>query len=447
MADPILAMHRHSAGLYELSALRTGSLRDQMLRATAMVERLHATRRIRSDIGGGLLVIGGGAAGLCAAKRASELNVEVHLAEARGRLLGPQRGVSTRLIDPVEYDWPHRHWDQAGFPAGFGRPLPLRFAADTAAKLAVAWGVEFNRAVQASRVASRSTPALGQIHLHMGHRVEASDVQDLSGTASTPVSNVQWLRRSGAPLLFGAALSCVGFGDEDVKAGHFRGRPFWSADDMSLWPAKAKILVSGGGDGAMQDLQRAATGLFGRALFEALDLPSLLEQLPESRELAAVEDAHRRLLAWSAPGTIDPSLLHSWNQAFEQVADAVARQWDQDATRLQQALALIRRPHVTWSMKHPQLGPCYALNRLLALLVVRLLQRHPDRQSHPHFLPGKELLDVHLADGRSGLAHFGDGTTLPVDRVVVRHGIQKTQGVPLFGNAPISTQQVPFALI
>lgn len=446
MADPVLAMHRHSAGCYEMSALRTASMRDQMLRATVLVERLLDTGHIGRDSGCGLLVIGGGAAGLCAAKRASERGIEVHLAEANGHLLGTQRGVTTRHIDPVEYDWPHGHWDREEFPAGLGRPLPFRFVADTATNLAMAWDYAFQRYVVKARAPDLNN-RLGTVHVHYRTRVQSQDIQDLGAGSPYPVSNIRWQRTAGVSYAFGAALSCVGFGAEDVRVGHFSGVRFWANDNMDQWPATDKVLVSGGGDGAMQDLQRAATGRFGRALFDALDVGRLIGLCGVPTNLAAVEDAHRRLLAWGAPNTLDAAMLQSWHRPFEQVADAIASYWDQDAGTLQQALGQIRRPHVTWAMKHQLPGPCYALNRLLALLVVRLLERLPGSQGHPHFLPGKELFDVQQVPGPSSFAHFRDGTTLPVDRVVVRHGIQKTQGVPLFGNAPISTQQVPFALI
>jgi heterodisulfide reductase subunit A-like polyferredoxin len=78
MARPDQALSFHHVGgfRYELSGLRTGSVRDQILRAQLLVERLLARNDLSDDP---LLVIGGGAAGVTAALTASRLGRDVTL--------------------------------------------------------------------------------------------------------------------------------------------------------------------------------------------------------------------------------------------------------------------------------------------------------------------------------------------------------------------------------
>src|SRR5580765_3670783 len=106
--DQVLSFHRVAERKYELSGLRTGSVRDQILRGHLLVERVFASGEI--DAGQPLLVIGGGAGGVTCALTACGLGVDVTLLELNVDPLQTQLGVTTRCLDPTEFDWPQPHW-------------------------------------------------------------------------------------------------------------------------------------------------------------------------------------------------------------------------------------------------------------------------------------------------------------------------------------------------
>lgn len=65
--DQALSFDRVGDSKYERSGLRTGSVRDQILRAQLLVERLHDAGQIGE--GRPLVVVGGGAAGVTVRSR------------------------------------------------------------------------------------------------------------------------------------------------------------------------------------------------------------------------------------------------------------------------------------------------------------------------------------------------------------------------------------------
>jgi hypothetical protein len=450
MGDPVLAMHRHADRRYELTSLRTGSLRDQMLRATTLVERLLNQKLIGPQHPGHLplLVVGAGAAGVCAALRASRLGVDTCLVESRRQPLMVQKGVNTRRIDPVEFDWPHPHWQAAQFPAQpqlpLGRHLPLAFPTELASVLALRW----RRTFQLWRRHHAGRGAAGQLVFWANTPLLPADI------VSKPQAET-WthhLPQGWLPTDFGAVLACTGFGPEDVWAAPaFHGAPFWSADTLTRLPGTAKVLVSGGGDGAMQDFLRAATNSFGRPLFHAMGVDQLTLNLEGVRH---AEDVCRRLHAWSDP-TLPPdaAMLAWWQQQYETLVEGIWRHWLKPAhtAQLRQAMAVLSGRQVLWVMKFASPGHSYGLNRLLALLVVRLLER---QHGAPALFTGVTLSDVQPLAGAAQQVTLSDGLVHDVDTLVVRHGLPATlpengsrPARHFFGEAPISDQLVPPALL
>src|SRR3954452_15268767 len=99
----VLALHRVSEHRFELSGLRTGSVRDQMLRAQLLVEALCDAKPPLINATQRLIVAGGGVAGAVAALTAAARGVRVDVIERSDNLFTTQLGVNTRWLDPTEF--------------------------------------------------------------------------------------------------------------------------------------------------------------------------------------------------------------------------------------------------------------------------------------------------------------------------------------------------------
>lgn len=508
MGDPILAIHRHSPRFYELTSLRTASLRDQLLRASLMIDRLLLAGELLPHTPEvGLLVIGAGASGLCAAWTAALRGVEVTLVEAV-QPFDRQARVSTRHIDPVEFDWPQPHWALKRFPVDASRwpvQLPLGFPAAPAATLAQRWALSFHRwHTHTGGAAAR------RLRVLIPHRVDPTDIKRepwpaghagqataaQAAAGQTPGKCVVWTEKPGLRHRFGAVMACTGFGQEvvSVPGSGFVGLPFWEDDNLANLtdPAgqplrntqggRLRVLVSGGGDGAQQDFLRTATGRFGRELFHELELQRFLTP-PEPDQAAAglgpfsldaiwaAEDAGRRAHAWRPAGVAaDDAGLLAWHEPFERLAAAIWKRWEEQNQVQPLIDKLLKDVDVTWALPQRAPGHCYALNRLLVLLVARLLAardtparpwssqdaaamaRHPGAAV---IRPSAKVLSIaappgHVCGSAAGcfnqphqLVLEDNGQPEEFDVIVLRHGMQQPPH-RFFGGAAINEQMVPY---
>lgn len=503
-ADPVLALHRVASRVYELSGLRTGSVRDQALRAALVVERLSAAHL--QGLGGTspiinrsnpLLVIGGGAAGVTAALRASEVGVEVLLLEASLAVMATQLGIRTRTIDPAEYDWPHAHWSRGAFPPHPGeRDLPISIDRQPAGDLATLWQLQLNAWTKGI------TPASGKLEVR--HRTRVVGLADgtyrFQENVSKDPEHPLWEPRglihwdnggvymthddTGHVVRFGAVISCVGFGVEgvevpDLRGGSYAGPYFWGNDKLcerhlglprnaANESARVDVLVSGGGDGAQQDVQRVLTKRSGRELFDAFaDVDSDFANRIPAGNLALADDEGRRAHAWARTDERDAAIssLKRWHAAYATAVDQIWQGWSesQHSELLSRVIRDQDRVHLTWLLSSPVPTFSYGLNRLLTLLVLRLHELATKRPywcadigqvngDKPIVITGARLECVEVVGAGvfsayvsstqgahtsiSPHVHLGD-----FDIVVIRHGIEPA---PLFGSPPISEQIMPF---
>ena len=232
------------------------SIRDQMNRSRWLVAKAYDLGFFgptRDKQYRRLLVCGAGAAGVTAALHALSLGVETVLVEQSPAPFLRQRLCRSRWLDPVQYDWSANHWTAGTFPhAGPGMPLP--WPADRSHRLAFRWHLRLNAALANPLLTFRRP--------------------DHAVGAPTPITNpagevlgVEVTFHSGLREVFGMVLWCVGFGDERRFAPpNYTGFAFWDTDPFEQpdWgvkppPAGLRALVSGGGDGALQDVIRLAT--------------------------------------------------------------------------------------------------------------------------------------------------------------------------------------------
>ena len=287
---------------------------------------------------------------------------------------------------------------------------------------------------------------------------------------------------AAAGLPFDAVISCVGFSGENTEVdapgatppAQLVGPLFWSTDslqDMDLGvrgtaTPNLRVLVSGGGDGAQQDVLRILTGgLFGQRLYEALGLDSLSLNLTD---IVLADDLGRRAQAWSDP-TFPPSRAYAtWHDAYVQLANQIFSEWTSRGVVQDTADQVLTFPgRLTWLMSGDVPGYCYGLNRLLVLLVLRLYaDRHRRRLVAPAnatvdsvIRTGGLLISVHPTPGSRlhtcggdcyGIPHDATGmdsaTGMPIslgtfEVFVVRHGITPQ---PYFTPAPVAEQVTPF---
>lgn len=464
--DQALSFHLVEPNTYELSGLRTGSVRDQMIRAFMLVERLVIQDAINDTTP--LLILGGGAAGITAGLTAIALGVQVDLVEQHPGVCQTQLGVRTRWLDPVEYDWPHAHWSQGAMAWHPPAPkYPLNYVAGFAHDLAKDWQALWNNVVV-------RTPSL--VTQHQG---DAANIKVESKNYGVLASNGPF---SASGKAFGAAISCIGFSGEKVSVtsttGLMGGPAFWSTDQLThptLGLARSStatihVLVSGSGDGAQQDFVRILTGYeTAKDLYLALKLDT---QSFDHGELMMADDEGRRSYAWSMPDEEPKRDLLKWHARYEKVIDGIWNDWISNGAVSQHVKLLRPNIHATWLVGSNTPGYCFGMNRILSGLVSRLHEWQTKRplndgetalaNNNAIRIWNARVTDVAPTNGHacghgcydqhhhvnvkvvdkkvvgSGLGNFNIGS---FDVIVIRHGVNQK---PFFGSVTAAVQAIPF---
>jgi hypothetical protein len=363
MADPILDGHRLLESLYLLgSPLTPISIRDQMLRARWLIDRLILNKHLKA--GGRMLIVGAGAAGATAAIRAAQHSVYALLVEQSGGAFSVQAGSNTRWIDPAQYDWPAAHWAAQAYP---WRPprMPLGFRADYASALAQQWDTLLHRHIAIQR------PRLSfQRNLRVAGLVPMPGVRQLK---------VLFIRRSGQQISFDFDLVvwAVGFGQEKTSistpsGGVLSGLRFWATDKvvepncgLSSLP---DVLILGSGDGALQDFLRVATALpSALEIYNKLSVPQFVANISQD-----IEAEFHRGLVWCNREPDEERLYAVRHEAYGKLVEDL---WRDTAFR-NRAHSLLRQDVQTIAVAFPSiyLTGFYGLNCLLArVLVLRVI--------------------------------------------------------------------------
>jgi NAD(P)-binding Rossmann-like domain len=287
MADPFLLSHSCAPFQFTFAGpLTPVSIRDQMIRGRMFTDR--AIEQAIISPSRRLLVTGAGAAGVTAAMRAAQLGVPVTLVEASHQAFGRQKSCTTRWVDPTQYDWPVDHWQQGIYP--WTPPaMPLPWGAQRSSAIAAVWERELRRSLSRYghlQLLLQSTLAA------ITHSAATKDLSVSLNTPSGPVSGV-----------YGAALHCIGFGVERASVGKFSSFQFWDADPLEAPqlglappPTPLRVLIGGGGDGALQDFLRITTGLRSAgALLNALPAHA---QAKVTSAIQSAEDQSQRAGIW-----------------------------------------------------------------------------------------------------------------------------------------------------
>ncbi len=491
-----------SPGCFNLGGAQApAAIRDQMVRACMLVDQLLLSGRIGP--GRQLAVVGGGVGGMTAALRAISGSAATVI-ERAGDAFSLLRQSATRRVDPTLFDWPMEHWRAGKIPWDVVPPMPdipLRWHGDqTDSVVAQIWD---------PLIASLPQNALLQQELNarvLGYRV---------GPDNTFHIRVRrpWGREELGP--FGAVIFAAGYGPErtgietTVQPGavthRYHGFPFWSLDpferqsygldkpldappvlDPEPMPIDAPVIViSGSGDGALQDLQRLvltnppgtrgtfSTGAWFKGLEEALQHASHASGLVWPTEgwaatlaaIQAVEQQAERALFWSqqhVPGTVVARVdaVHK-RQVEILLADTVL------GPALHQYIHDRLRPNhgeVYLLYRGAGFSPCYALNRFVAHLLhacsqqagwsgppLHVVSMGPNTRvevSGRHHVCTGDYLACH---GRRHLVRvvappMAPELDLEAHLVIVRHGIETGSTIPGVPNLPLPRQLLPYHL-
>lgn len=389
-ADPVVRDFFPCPQICDLSGpWRPGSIRDQAIRACLVVERALRYGWISTERD--LAIAGAGVAGIAAALLAHDSGVSVTIFEKDKPAAFLSE--SPRWVDPTLYDWPHSWWGAGHFPWTAG-PLPIRWI----------------EAAPAQQIAARLGRLLKQ---RTGIRYIRREVTGLSQSGDC----AQIEAADGVAGVYGLVIDCRGLGSECCRSGEFEGAPFWAPVDYLQEVAEiarqrarpCRVLISGGGDGAIQDFLIIATGQ--RRVAEIAQSLGLARSvlihgqppMPASsfdrfeKEALSVEEQHWRKLCWtSANGSRD--------------LDDFYKGWI-DRIPLKALPENPHAPQITLVRQSECHSTCYPLNRFLAMAA--------ERQFAGTNAEGNRVrVDIRIGALESlGLSRSG------FDLAIIRHGI------------------------
>jgi Glucose inhibited division protein A len=205
------------------------SIRDQLVRAQAIIEDAVAEGLIGQVPFRPLLVVGAGAAGAAAAVWAAQLGVPTTLIERGPNACTLQAGCTTRWIDPGQYDWPVNHWVNPVFPCA---PVPaaMPWPANLSNILAAGWQGQLHAGARRCPDGQRCghSPRAGHprtARLAAGHSVVAANDALPPSRLKLPEARPQpWCAWSRVPGECCATLSPTTDRRPDTHARDARGR-------------------------------------------------------------------------------------------------------------------------------------------------------------------------------------------------------------------------------
>ncbi len=457
--------------IYRLGQYSPVSIRDQVVRGCYLVERLWTTGRLTRN--SYLLVVGAGAAGVTVAIRAAQYGCRPVIVDSGVSVLSLQANCTTRWIDPVQYDWPAPHWDGERWPIKEPAALKCRTATNLyspvtlEADFADEWAAKFERALDAFVIR-------GAVYFIRNHKVR--DWQP-AGPAGYSVSLEDTVNGAISSRHADVMIYAGGLGREIVSVpvrgntARYSTPPFWSDDtfektDFGLNGIRHGVLVSGGGDGALQDFIRLVTGQrSARDIWSAVEKtlgPATRREIEALWHWEALCDCSRSF----APEYGSPcKALEALHERYAYLINTLVMdpiQWTAVISALSSLIPASRRSdRVFLALKSNHFDRCYPLNRLVALVCIAYL-----RHRYPHHDP--VLKSVAVRNVRPSNVHKPWGTSMQVelalstscnttasqietwsgktvtrdfDALVVRHGIDPGS---LNINAPrLQTQPVP----
>lgn len=224
---------------------------------------------------------------------------------------------------------------------------------------------------------------------------------------------VDWTESGGSGHTeFGMVVLAIGFGEEKCyldPAHPYRGFEFWANDPFASLnlgcPEPPDVMISGSGDGGLQDFLRITTHC--RSAWEIWDsLATSADQI--LTDVRDAEDQFQRafVLGPGVRSSCDCPVLKRLHACYEALAAAVHLR-----PRVRVALnQIVRSDFGTVKLLHgcSHFGQSYGLNHFLVLLLVRHLEMVLPRLK-PILLPNLTLADVQCQGHAAGDASVCNG--------------------------------------
>jgi hypothetical protein len=355
--DPFLWTHEITTHVYDISSgLQPISTRDQIVRGALLVRRAWHAGIINSQPGHGVLVVGAGVGGAAVALQAAYMGIPVTLIEKRRYPFVRQRFCASRIIDTTLYDWPAAHWKQVQHPWHPNDEFPLVVAMDLAHKNAREWQTALEHAAA----------LFPHFQIRYRTRLVNFPIEPTNGLFEAHLDD----NTAGQ---FRMIVLAAGVGQERRARSSFRSYRFWDTDRLETVDRTDRVLISGGGDGALQDFLRVA-----------LKPRTQLRRLMHKLKISA-EDLHR-FQDWTAHGksyfvwcgTVGHEhdcerFLHQENEEF--IADLLSGTHSNVIIKaLEESVREVNElPEIHLAFPCDHFTRCYTVNRFLALLVARFI--------------------------------------------------------------------------
>jgi hypothetical protein len=371
LLDPFLLSHQIEPLHFNIGGNRSPlSIRDQMVRGSIFVQRAIEQGLLDGDKS--LLIIGAGVGGVTAAMTAASERVNVTLMEQEPFPFARHRNCG-RWVNPTQYDWQLSHWKDGYLPFTDSPPMKLPWSRSERAHVIVGdWTTHYETFLLGAfggYITGRfNTKFLGVIGI-------ASDL----GPAWVVYQDDQDQYRVDA---FDVVLSAQGFGAEKCSLAvkhSFRGFEFWAADPFELTtlslkqPQQKRVLISGAGDGALQDFLRiVTTKISAIEIWHALNLEKVVgvSFLDDKLRILADEDLHAsRGLLWGTGERHDHPIFERIHTKYGKIVDEL---YAIDGVP-SACDALLRRDADIIFLVYPcrHFGNVYGLNRFLSMLYIR----------------------------------------------------------------------------
>ena len=380
MADPFLLAHSVYPLCFDICGVESPiTIRDQMVRRQLIVDRALEAKLIDTKTRW-LLVYGTGVAGVTAAIHAARLGVPTFLVDDFTGDFRRQAGCTSRWVDPTHYDWPVDHWSEKRYP-WTPPPVELPWVANYSDRLAIGWTWILN----STRCRH---PLLVQ------YATGISTVPTLVGTIPRQYLRVTFSRAVKGSVThdFGMMLSCAGIGTENCTVGAYSGFRFWDTDpfeqpNMGMPAGTApRVLISGGGDGGLQDFLRIVTSKPAEEIYHCLTNSSVSTPIPNWSEvenrLQSAEDQAQRAFLWGATRGHDHAVNSDLHQTYQDIVNSLRadpKVWKDIEDRLKGTVNP-SVPDITLAYPCTHFSRCYGLNRFLVLLLKEYLESvHPGR--------------------------------------------------------------------
>lgn len=376
-----------------------------MVRAELFVERAWEAGLLSPTQSRPLLIVGAGAGGATAALHAATiLGVSTILADRADAPFKTQADCPTRWLDPSIYDFPVDHWHEGRYPPSMSVAAPhLSWSANWSHIVAMHWRSIFYPLVQTG----------GLLEFRPHTEIKGVPVLDPSNRFVTvPVLEGQTRKTIECALV----LLALGLGtertfllDRNQQPGASRGFSFWEQDPLGsrgfslAHGSNPSILISGAGDGALQDFLRLTTTCTSPdEIYAAAPL--------DNREIAALHSAQRRaerIIVWGSSARTDHLALSVMHEAVnEVVARKYAVMGDEIRSNLER---LVRNPMPAIQMMFEcnHFANCYSINQYLVLLIARYAS---ELLGSPVLRPGRRLRRIvgshgHMCQGDPNHCH------------------------------------------